>query len=44
MASNVNVDVRPILQRFVIALSAVSQPLNRIITNMVLHVSLRLKS
>ena len=41
MTSNLNFDVRLILQLFVIALCAVSQPINR---KMVLHLSLRLKS
>ena len=44
MTSNVNFVARPILQLFVIALCAVSQPLNRKITKMVLHLSLHLKS
>ena len=42
--SNVKFDARPILQLSVIALCAVSQPLNRKITKMVVCVSLRLKS
>ena len=44
MTSNVNFYARPILQLFVIALCAISQPVNRKTTKMVLHVSLRLKS
>ena len=44
MTSNVNLDARPDLQLFVIALCVVSQPLNRKITKMVLRVRLCLKS
>ena len=44
LTSNVNFGARPILQLFVTALCVVSQPLNRKITKMVLHVSLRSKS
>ena len=43
MTWNVNFDARPILEHFVIALSVVSQPLNRT-TQQVLHLILRLKS
>ena len=39
VVANVNFDPRPILQLFVIALCAVSQPLNRKITKMILHVT-----
>ena len=42
MTSKVNFDTRPILQLFVIALCAVSQPFNRTITKMILHVSLQI--
>ena len=44
MTSNVNFAARPNSQLFVIALCAVSQPIYRKITKMVLHISLRLKS
>ena len=44
MTSNVNSDAIPTEQFFIIAFCAVSQPLNRKITKMVLRLSLRLKS
>ena len=43
MTSNVNFDIRPILQLSVIALCVVSELFNRRKTKMVLHLSLRVK-